>query len=207
MLEPMIRNVWAVGRNYAEHAKELGNFDSSAEADPMIFLKAGSSVVIDGGEFHLPSFSQDVHHELEIALRFNAKMEFDQLTLAIDLTARDLQNKLKSQGHPWTLAKSFRDACLIGRFVNLSSNLNPTDPDFDLGFTLKINGELKQTGQARDMIHKVEKLRRFVLERFPVVEGDLLLTGTPSGVGPVRHGDQLEAEIPGVLKARWRAAI
>jgi 2-keto-4-pentenoate hydratase/2-oxohepta-3-ene-1,7-dioic acid hydratase in catechol pathway len=135
-----------------------------------------------------------------VAFRFGPGGEFDAVTLAIDLTARDLQNKLKAQGHPWTLAKSFRDACLMGAPVTLPKNLE------DIAFELKINGERRQIGNTRDMIHTPEKLRRYVLERFPVVEGDYLLTGTPAGVGPVHAGDQLEAEIPGVLKASWRAA-
>ncbi len=199
-LKNLIRNVWAVGRNYSEHARELGNAAPSPQAEPMIFLKAGSGVVTDRGTFQLPGFSADVHHELEVAFRFGPNGEFDAVTLAIDLTARDLQNKLKSQGHPWTLAKSFRDACLMGPPVTLPQNLE------DITFELKINGERRQAGNTRDMIHAPEKLRRYVLERFPVVEGDYLLTGTPAGVGPVRAGDHLEAEIPGVLKASWRAA-
>lgn len=204
---PIVRNIWAVGRNYGEHAKELGNAAPAAAAEPIIFLKAGSSVVSSnddsrGAIFRLPPFSQNVHHEVEIAFRFDSHLEFDALTVAIDLTARDLQDRLKSQGHPWTLAKSFRNACLIGPLIACPQGLDPQN----IRFTLKINGELRQSGHTQDMIHSVEKLRRYVTERFPVAEGDLLLTGTPAGVGPVATDDRLEAEIPGLVKANWTAA-
>lgn len=199
----MIRNVWAVGRNYTEHAKELGNFASSADSDPMIFLKAGTSVVDESRPFRLPAFSQDVHHEVELALRFGRNLAFDAMALSIDLTARDLQNKLKSQGHPWTLAKSFQDATLLGAFAPVTSKIDLRN----ITFELRINGELRQSGNTKDMVHSAEKLRSFVLARFPVVEGDLLLTGTPAGVGPVRRGDVLEAGgSAGLLPATWRAA-
>lgn len=191
----MIQNIWAVGRNYAEHAKELGNKVPDANAEePMIFLKAGSTVVPDGGRFLLPKFSNDVHHECEVAYRFDSRLELTEMTLALDLTARDVQSKLKTAGHPWTLAKSFKAACPIGPFVPAR---------FDVTFTFKVNGEIRQSGQTADMIHSTEKLRQYVIERFPVVPGDLLLTGTPKGVSRLAPGDRLEAEIEGVLKARW----
>jgi acylpyruvate hydrolase len=197
-----IRNIWAVGRNYADHAKELGNTVPSSESDPMIFLKAGSSAVFDGGIFTLPGFSHDIQHEIEVALRFDGSLQFSELTLAVDLTARDVQNALKAKGHPWTLAKSFRSACLVGPMMKI-----PADLDLqNIEFHLKTNGAIRQKGHTGDMIHSVEKLRRYVVERFPVVEGDLLLTGTPAGVSALKPGDRLEAEIPGRLKATWTAS-
>lgn len=199
----MIKNVWAVGRNYTEHAKEMGNAIPRADAEPMFFLKAGSTIVTDGGTFHLPAFSEDVHHELEIALQFGGDFKFKAITVAIDVTARDTQSKLKSQGHPWTLAKSFRESCLIGPLAGLRSLKMDLQ---ELEFSLKVNGEVRQSGSTRDMIHPIEKLRQYVLERFPVVEGDLVLTGTPAGVGSIKAGDRLEAAIPNLVRASWRAA-
>lgn len=198
-----IRNIWAVGRNYADHAKELGNLTPAPQDKPMIFLKAGSSIVANGETFLLPAFSKDVHHEVEIALQFGDDFKWRALTIAIDLTARDLQNELKSKGHPWTLAKSFRDSCLLGPLVPLNERIDLQN----LGFSLHINGELRQNGHTRDMIHSVEKLRLHVLEHFPVVPGDLLLTGTPAGVGPIQPGDELEARVADdLVRAYWRAA-
>jgi len=197
-----IRNIWAVGRNYADHAKELGNLAPAPADQPMIFLKAGSSIVTNGKSFHLPAFSKDVHHEVEVALQFGDDFKWSAVSIAIDLTARDLQNELKSKGHPWTLAKSFRDSCLLGPLVPLNEGINLQNLDF----SLHINGELRQSGNTRNMIHEVEKLRVYVLEHFPVAPGDLLLTGTPAGVGPVRPGDELEAQLGNLLRAHWRAA-
>jgi 2-keto-4-pentenoate hydratase/2-oxohepta-3-ene-1,7-dioic acid hydratase in catechol pathway len=189
------QNIWCVGRNYAEHAKELGNaVPDASTSEPMIFLKSGSTIVPDGGRFLLPKFTDDVHHECEVAYRFNPNLELTEMTLALDLTARDVQSKLKSAGHPWTLAKSFKASCPLGPFVPAS---------FDVEFIFKVNGEVRQHGRTSEMIHSTEKLRRFVIERFPVLPGDLLLTGTPKGVSRVGPGDRLEAEIPGVLKAHW----
>lgn len=192
----MIQNIWAVGRNYAEHAKELGN---AVPESPMIFLKAGSSLVSDGGRFALPKFSQDIHHECEVAFKFDQLLQFSEMTVALDLTARDVQTKLKTAGHPWTLAKSFKASCPIGAFVKA-----PAPGEWqNLKFTFKVNGEIRQSGHTADMIHSVETLRKYVIEHFPVVPGDLLLTGTPKGVGLLKHGDRLEAEIAGFCKGSW----
>jgi 2-keto-4-pentenoate hydratase/2-oxohepta-3-ene-1,7-dioic acid hydratase in catechol pathway len=198
--QPLIRNIWAVGRNYGSHARELGNQIPSPEAEPMIFLKAGSTIVENGTTFSLPDFSQDIHHECEVAVRFGPNGQFTEISVALDLTARDLQSRLKAQGHPWTLAKSFRDSCPLGPLI-------PIPPAADLqnlDFELRVNGELRQVGATRDMIHSIEKLRIYVLSRFPVLEGDLLLTGTPAGVAQLMPGDQLQAEIKGFVQAQWK---
>lgn len=197
--------IWAVGRNYADHAREMGHTASPSTSEPMIFLKAGSTAVPSGGKIRLPSWSSDVHHECELALRFGDDLTFSHLTLALDLTARDVQAKLKAAGHPWTLAKSFTDSCPLGAPIPLS-RLTPGGLGIaDLVFTLKVNGETRQTGRARDMIFPPETLRRYLLERFPVQSGDWLLTGTPAGVARIAPGDRLEAEIEGVLHETWTA--
>jgi acylpyruvate hydrolase len=197
----MIRNIWAIGRNYADHAKELGNQVPQAAGDPMVFLKAGTSLCMNE-EFQLPTFSKNVHFETELVLKFGTDLEFSDFTLGMDLTARDAQDKAKAAGQPWTLAKSFKNACLLGEFLPLSEAGNLQA----LTFTLKINGEMRQSGNTKDMIHPIEKIRRYIVENFPVVPGDIVMTGTPAGVAQLHAGDQLEAEIPGVLKAQWRAA-
>ena len=195
----MIRNIWAVGRNYGEHAKELGHAVPEASSEPMIFLKAGSTIVENGASFSLPEFSNDVHHECEVALRFGKGLHFDQIAVALDLTARDIQNKLKAASHPWTLAKSFKAACPIGKLTDIPKGLDLSG----LTFTLHVNGELRQKGETRDMIHGIEKLRNYVVSRFPVCEGDLLLTGTPPGVAKLAPGDRLKAQIQGFPEANW----
>lgn len=192
----MIQNIWAVGRNYAEHAKELGN---AVPTEPMIFLKAGSTATLSADEIHLPPWLSEVHHEVELALRFNGKLEIDHACLALDLTDRAKQNQLKSQGHPWTLAKSFKESCPLSGFFPVQS----LEELKNLSLSLKVNGELRQHGSTSQMIFPLESLIHFVLKHFPVVPGDLLLTGTPSGVGPIKAGDVLDAEIEGKVRHRW----
>lgn len=196
----MAAQIWAVGRNYADHAKELGNAVPEKAGDPMIFLKGGGTIVPEGNAIHLPKWSNDIHHECELAFRFDENLEFSHVTVALDLTARDIQAKLKAQAHPWTLAKSFRDSCPLGKPIALSTLGKAIE---DLNFSLKVNGEIRQNGSPKQMIHSVKKLREYVIERFPVLPGDWLLTGTPAGVAPLRSGDRLEAAIDGVYTASW----
>lgn len=198
MALPLIRNIWAVGRNYGEHAKELGNAVPSADDIPLIFLKAGSSIVENKGTFRLPNFSADVHHECEVAFRFGADLQFSEVSIALDLTARDIQNRLKDQKHPWTLAKSFKNATLLGPLVPIRDLAVD-----ELIFNLAVNGEVRQRGNTADMIFSPSRLREYIVSRFPVCEGDLVLTGTPAGVGPLKPGDRIAAEIPTVLRASW----
>lgn len=197
----MIRNIWAIGRNYADHAKELGNeVPTAASSEPMIFLKAGSSAVLDNAEFSLPAWSTEVHHEVELALRFGDDLKIHQAAVALDLTERALQTKLKAKGSPWTLAKSFTDSCpLSGFFV-----VNSLDELRDLEISLRVNSELRQKGRTSQMIFPLEAQIEYVLKHFPVCPGDLLLTGTPSGVAALQRGDLLVAEISGKVTKHWR---
>ncbi|WP_415061548.1 fumarylacetoacetate hydrolase family protein [Bdellovibrio sp.] len=195
----MIQNVWAVGRNYAEHAKELGN---EVPTEPMIFLKAGSTTTLAAKEIHLPAWIQEVHHEVELALRFDDNLQIEEACIALDLTERAKQNQLKAKGHPWTLAKSFTESCPLSPFFPVSD----LEELKKLDLILKINGEVRQKGNTSQMIFSLEKLIDYVRHHFPVVPGDLLLTGTPSGVGPIQRGDHLEAEIQGKMKHSWKVS-
>lgn len=191
----MIRNIWGVGRNYSEHAAELGN---SVPKEPLIFLKAGSSAVFSE-EIHLPAWAQDVHHEIEIALQFNEQLQIGAFGLALDLTERKIQGRLKANGQPWTLAKSFTNSCPITRFQkieNLSDLLTKV-------FSLEINGEIRQQGSPAQMVFPADRLIEFIKAHFPVCPGDLLLTGTPSGVGPLQRGDRLKAFLDHSLHHEW----
>ncbi len=192
----MIQNIWAVGRNYADHAKELGN---EVPSEPMIFLKAGSTATLGAKEVILPTWTQDVHHEVELALQFNENLEIDDACIALDLTERARQNQLKSKGHPWTLAKSFTGSCPLSGFFPVGDLAELKD----LEIILKVNGAPRQSGRTSQMIFSLEKLIAYVRKHFPVQPGDLLLTGTPAGVGPIRSGDILEAEIKGKTKHTW----
>lgn len=193
----MIQNIWAVGRNYAEHAKELGN---EIPTDPMIFLKAGSSATLASKEIHLPKWATDIHHEVELALRFDENLQINEACIALDLTERTKQNQLKAKGHPWTLAKSFKESCPLSNFFPVAD----LDELKNLNITLKVNGNIRQSGSTSQMIFPLEQLLDYVRKHFPVVAGDLLLTGTPSGVGPIQAGEILEAQLGEKMKHSWK---
>jgi len=193
----VIRNIWAVGRNYADHAKELGN---SLPEKPMIFLKAGSSASVNSNELLLPWWTEEVNYEVELALKFGNSLNITEGAVALDLTERKLQNELKKAGHPWTLAKSFSDSCAVSSFFSIKK----LDEVRDLPLRLWLNGELRQDGRTSQMIFGLETLIDYVLEHFPVCPGDLLLTGTPAGVGPLHDQDQIKAQIEGQATHLWR---
>lgn len=192
----MTLNIWGVGRNYANHAKEM---NAPVPIEPLIFLKSGACMS-DSADILLPKFSQDIHHEAELAVRIGQNLKPTHLTLALDLTARDLQAKAKSAGQPWTLSKSFIQSCPVGPWTLL-----PPTGLKGLKFHLKVNGALRQTGNANDMIFSIDAILAYLISHFPVMPGDVILTGTPEGVGPVRSGDILEGEIEGILNTRWKA--
>ncbi len=184
----MIRHIWAVGRNYADHAKELGN---SIPQSPLIFLKAGSCAVEDSNLIQLPTWTEDVHHEIELALRFDSNLQIDAMALALDLTERKRQNQLKSQGQPWTLAKSFVNSCPLSQFIPASAATNWAEYSLELS----VNEELRQQGSLSQMIFTIPTLVQYVCEHFPVVPGDILLTGTPAGVASLKNNDLLDARL------------
>ena len=223
----MIRTIWAVGRNYLDHIKELGNAmpgsvtdPGSAKAEPMIFIKAGSSVVANGRVVRYPSFTKELHYETELAVRLvideDGQPRVDAFTVALDLTARDVQSVVKAKGQPWELAKSFIDACPLGDWVPISriaptakaNAAESTEESFAalqrLDLSLRVNGELRQQGQTKDMIFSTCEICNYLVSRFPVQSGDVLLTGSPAGVGPIVPGDALEAEIVGLTRANWQ---
>ena len=183
----LIKNVWAAGRNYTNHAKEM---KVEIPAAPVIFLKSGSSIV-SGSLLHLPEWASEIHHEVEFAFWVNEDLNFSHFTLALDLTARDAQNIAKQKGLPWTLAKSFTGACPLGPWVPLEAVPNLES----LQIELKINNETKQLGDFKDMIFTPAVLLNYIKKHFPVAPYDVILTGTPEGVGPLKSGDKIEAQI------------
>lgn len=181
------RHVWAVGRNYVDHAKEM---NAELPKSPLFFLKAGGCIT-EGNSISLPKWSSNIHHELEIALRIaekNGTFHFSEMALAIDLTERDLQAEAKKKGEPWTLAKSFLGSCPVTNWI-------PYDPNTVYSFQLKVNGNLRQSGQTTQMIFSPAKLLSFANMHFPIENGDILLTGTPAGVAQIRSGDQMDAQL------------
>lgn len=175
-------SIWCVGRNYTEHAKELGN---TVPDKPLFFLKS-SSTLFTGTTLPYPESVLSMHHELELAFRFDQQLRISHLALALDLTDRHRQNELKAKGEPWTLAKSFKNSCPISQWI-------PFDSNEIYSFELQVNGQTKQVGDQNLMIFKWPELVSFLKLHFPLSEGDILLSGTPSGVGSVNRGDVLKS--------------
>jgi acylpyruvate hydrolase len=183
-LDVPLGTIWCVGRNYAEHAKELGNAVPSA---PVIFLKPASSVLLSGGTLRLPPDSRRVDHEVELVIARAADGSL-RAAVGVDFTARDIQEALKKSGLPWTLAKGRPGFAALGPFV--PAKLPAT-------LALSVNGASRQAGSTADMIFPVPKLLAYLDANFGLRPGDIVFTGTPSGVGPVAAGDRVEAVLGG----------
>lgn len=183
-----------IGRNYSEHAKELGN---EVPEDPVIFMKPDTAVLKKGSDFYIPEFSHDVHYELEVVLKISkggkyirkeaASKHYEEIGLGIDFTARDLQSKLKNKGLPWELAKGFDGSAVLSDFVS-KENYDLQN----LHFSLAKNQELVQNGNTKDMIFSFDDIISFASQYFTLRVGDLIFTGTPQGVGKVSENDYLE---------------
>lgn len=199
--EYIIGKILCIGRNYVDHIKELGNETPSA---PVVFMKPATSVIGDGDTVVIPPYSSECHFEAELAVLIGADgkniPEADALAhvagygVAIDMTLRDVQDNLKKKGLPWDIAKGFDTACPLSVFVPASQ---VTDPQ-QLTIRLTQNGEERQNGSTGLMINPVAKIISYLSTVFTLEEGDIILTGTPAGVGPIHMGDQLVAEIAGV---------
>ncbi|SHI94355.1 2-keto-4-pentenoate hydratase/2-oxohepta-3-ene-1,7-dioic acid hydratase (catechol pathway) [Cruoricaptor ignavus] len=182
-----------IGRNYADHAKELGN---EIPEDPVIFIKPDTAV-LKGNDFYIPEFSQEIHYELEVVLKIsksgkyilkeNAAKHFDEIGLGIDFTARDFQNQLKTKRLPWELAKAFDGSAVVSQFFP-KENLNLKN----LNFSLLKNGETVQQGSTSLMMFQPEDIIEFASKFFTLKAGDLIFTGTPKGVGKISEGDMLQ---------------
>lgn len=188
-----------IGRNYVDHAKELNN---PLPENPVFFLKPETALLTDNQPFPYPDFSDDVHYETELVLRISqtgksipetfAGDYFDRIGLGIDFTARDLQQKCKEKGLPWEIAKGFDHSAPISKAFLLKSSF----PDLNnIRFHLLLNGINVQGGNTRDMIFSFEKIIAYVSKFITLQPGDLIFTGTPAGVGPVKKGDILEGYI------------
>jgi 2-keto-4-pentenoate hydratase/2-oxohepta-3-ene-1,7-dioic acid hydratase in catechol pathway len=186
---------WCIGRNFSDHALELGN---PIPEKPLIFLKSGGCLQT-GTELVFPEFCREIHHEIEIVLLLGEKLKPTHWTLGLDFTERKIQNELKQLGQPWELSKSFKGAAALGPWQELK-NLNDLS---DVDFTLTINGFQKQHGHVSQMIFKFDKLIQYLADRFPLAPGDAIFTGTPAGVGAIHSDDVLEAQC-GSLKIQWK---
>lgn len=202
-----IGKIICVGRNYAEHAKELGN---EVPDKPVVFLKPASSIIFPGDEIKYPPFSDEMHHEVELVLLIgnkikDASLEDAEIAIAgygvgLDMTLRDVQSKLKSKGHPWTIAKCFDTSAVLSEFV-LKDDHNLT---LDEEIFLTVNDKERQRDKLNKMIFNPVELVQYLSSLMTLDEGDLIFTGTPKGVGKVNKGDVIKAGIVGIaeLKAK-----
>jgi len=187
-----------IGRNYAEHARELRN---DVPSDPVIFMKPKNALLIPEKPLYYPEFTDDLHYECELVVKINkngkyiqerfARKYYNEISVGIDFTARDLQQKQKEKGLPWEIAKAFDASAAVGRFIPLTDELKLQD----LHFQLKLNDQVVQNGHTKDMIFSVNKIIEYASQFFTLNIGDLIFTGTPAGVGPVNVYDKLEGYI------------
>lgn len=189
-----------IGRNYADHAKELNN---AIPDKPVWFMKPDTALLKDNQPFYLPDFTKDLHYECEVVLRVCkagkhvqeefAAAYFDQISLGIDFTARDIQDEKKKKGLPWEEAKSFDGSAVIGKMVSVGER------PFPFHFQLAINGNTVQNGNTSDMLFSPAKIIAYVSQFVTLKVGDLIYTGTPAGVGAVKIGDRLVGKLEGEI--------
>lgn len=192
--------IFAIGMNYSEHNKSLHGTLSKTN-EPVIFLKADSALLKDGKPFFIPDDIGRIEYETEVVVRICrlgktiperfAHRYYDAVTVGIDFTARELQKKLKEQGHPWELSKSFDGAAVLGSWVDKERFLDIQR----LRFHLDINGKTVQQGCTCDMLYKIDEVISYISRYFTLKTGDLLYTGCPTGCGPVQINDHLEGYI------------
>jgi len=183
-----------VGKNYLKHIDEL---NSSKEDEPVIFLKPDTSIIQKNQPFFIPEFSNEIHYEIEIILKFNrlgkhieskfSNKYFNQISLGVDFTARDFQNKFKERGLPWDISKGFDNSALIGDWKSIKNyDLN------NINFRLEKNGKIVQQSNSKNMIWKIDELIAYASKYFTIKIGDIMFTGTPEGVGSVSEDDILD---------------
>lgn len=200
--------IFAVGLNYASHNKEMKRtFESKA---PVIFMKPDTALLKDGKPFFVPDFSDEVHYETELVVKINrlgkniaerfAHRYYDEITVGIDFTARDLQRQQKELGLPWEIAKAFDNSAAVGTFIPKSDVADIGNVDFHLD----INGKTVQSGNTADLIYSVDKIIAHISRFFTLKIGDLIFTGTPAGVGPVAINDHLQGYVDGRMLLDFR---
>lgn len=189
-----------IGRNYADHAKELGN---EVPSEPVVFMKPKSALLQAHTPFYYPEFTNELHYECELVLRVckngkyiqerHASNYYNGITVGIDFTARDLQEEAKKNGLPWEKAKAFDNSAAVGKFVDITPEINKKN----INFSFKLNGEEVQRGNSGKMIFSFDAIVAHVSNYFSLNIGDIIFTGTPAGVGECVVGDELEAFLEG----------
>lgn len=192
-----------VGLNYHDHNKEMNRAPSSKDDDPVLFMKPDTALLSgESNNFYIPDFSSEIHYEAELVIKINkvgkniaerfAHRYYEEISLGIDFTARDIQGELKKKSLPWEISKAFDNSAVVGKFVHKGLYTKPIN---NLDFRLEIDGKAVQLGNTSDMIHSVDKIIAYASRFFTLKTGDLIFTGTPAGVGKVAIGNNLIGSI------------
>lgn len=194
-----INTIYCIGRNYVDHAKELNN---PVPKEPMVFLKPNSCIDTKPTEISIPPFTNDLHHEVEIVVAIKsdainlveeqAGSFIGALAVGIDLTARDIQQTIKENGHPWTKAKCFRSSAILSDWVVYNKDAHNLN---DLSLSLSVNSQQRQLGSSKDMIFSIPTIIAYLSQQFPLYAGDIIYTGTPAGVSRLKPFDIVDAEL------------
>ncbi len=203
-----VNNIYCIGRNYVDHIAELKN---ETPTEPVVFMKPNNSILRSGGTIRLPAYSASVHYECELVLLIGKDSDglessFEDIVagygVGLDLTARDIQSRLKEKGLPWTKAKGFRGAACVSDFAAADKLANPQD----CTFTLDINGARRQQGQTALMIYPIAAVLQELAATYGLKAGDLVFTGTPAGVGELHSGDRAALDLGGLVQAEFTVA-
>ena len=184
----MTRSIYGIGQNYHDHIKEMG---AQVPTEPVIFLKPASSLLESPSQIALPSISKNVHYEAELVLKLGEDLNVSEVAIGLDLTARDLQSEAKKKGLPWSISKGFAGSAVVGNFFKIPKNMKLSS----LALELSINHKVRQKGPTSDMIFDCAELLRYLSGIFNLESGDLIYTGTPSGVGQLNRGDVINAKL------------
>ena len=201
-----LHNIFCIGRNYIEHVSELNN---KATEEPMVFMKPTQSILASKQQIVIPDFTQNVHYECEIVVYISkdadninvkdALSHIGGLGVGLDLTARDVQDTAKVQGHPWLKAKGFKGAACISSFTAIRNFSNIED----IQFSLLINNKIAQLGNTKQMIFPIATQIAYLSQIYSLKRGDIIYTGTPKGVGKLNSGDKLKVDLAGKISATW----
>lgn len=186
--------IWAVGRNYANHAKEM---KAEVPIEPIIFSKSDRCLIVEKPQINIPSWSIEMHFETELLLQLGDNLTPSKMAIGLDLTERHFQSIAKQKGTPWEIAKGFTGACPSSKFIAVPKEIDWSlaSSVSDLSFELEINGQIRQSTNLSQLIFNVPTLIEYLKSHFPIESGDYLLTGTPEGVGALKSGDKLFAHL------------
>ena len=205
-MKVIVNNIFCIGRNYAEHIREFGNITPD---DMIVFMKPNNAILLENNIIKLPQYSVNVHYECEVVIYINKDADnidsksainyIGGIGIGLDLTARDIQDKIKLNGYPWLKAKGFKHSACLSKFISI----NNIDDINNIDFTLEINNTQVQAGNTRNMLYPISKQIEILSQIYGLKHGDIIYTGTPNGVGKLNHHDKIKAQLNNLITANW----